>query len=871
MSDPRALVERLQEHHRRADGLLVEFHTLTSPAPLDWRGGAGPGQSLDAVGFRPALATQQDVADWLARISPAQQVSLAVVAAEEVSTTSELVTKVVDCVRALTQACPVLTADDIRIVLSFDDRPNGAHLARVRVAELALAAIERLREGDPAEARQVAGEAADRFDGWNPLPFINVEKRWRPQVWGLRDRARWLAGRPPASEPDQVGPLLRVDAFGSAAIAMLGADVGAWPTGVLAYLEHCAGARATLPSARWKSRCVQLLDAVHQPGQQVRRLLDLLVGIPPLEFMADHGRTRRLLHGGQGGGNDDLVRGLVWSVPLLGEDWAVPVLQAVAECCMKGSHGRSVRETPVSGEKVAYGCVTALAEVGSPDAVRALRHLADGGSNRAVLSRIDAEVEKLAGRLGVPAEELFEAHVADFGLDVTGARTVVLGGLRGRLVLDDRRGAVARWEADGREPTRPPAVYPQEAAELRRLAKELARAAMGERRRLEELMVAGRVWTLATYRERYVDHPLTGWFARRLLWVVEPVNGSRLVGLPGSGPAMFKTGQGPVRIEGEAAVSLWHPAGAAESEVASVRALIWESGTAQPFRQAWRETYDVDEVEASTQMHSLRFAGHILNAPQLYAIARQRGWSGGFLSGAWDGGNESVAQRDLPAAGVRAQWSVAAFDPGDGRAGVALAVSDRVRFVPIGEADGPPIPLGQIPPVAFSETMRDLDLITSAASVATDPFWLEKFAGPTSGPTSGSGYRESLAPGGTAATVAERRRIVALVLDRLADRGAGRERCHLGERTLTVAGRLRTYSIDLATANVRVDPPGRWLAFDAGGGRRRRQTLLPPPVASVDDDVILERILARAVLLLSDDKITDRSLLRQIQDRGARR
>ena len=46
--------------------------------------------------------------------------------------------------------------------------------------------------------------------------------------------------------------------------------------------------------------------------------------------------------------------------------------------------------------------------------------------------------------------------------------------------------------------------------------------------------------------------------------------------------------------------------------------------------------------------------------------------------------------------------------------------SDQVRFCDLA---GDPRPLEQVPPLVFSEMMRDVDLFVGVASVGNDPLW----------------------------------------------------------------------------------------------------------------------------------------------------
>jgi hypothetical protein len=829
---------RLARHHERADGLLVELKLLVQEAPV----------VANACGRDP------QVRRWLERLTREDAASLAVVAAHELAANDNGFGASAGCVAYMAENQPALGVEDARLMLSFDALKNQGHYTRQGVMRLVLSTVEALVASRTEGARELANEVADHVEAWNPEPFFNVAHRYVPEVWALRERALALAGRRAGHNAVEVGPILMMDAFGIAAVEHLGSSVDDWPVGVWALLRHCAMAKAARPSAKWGRTCRSLLDDSDSTERSVHELLDLVVDTEPVAFMTDHGQHRRLLTSG----NDDLVRGLVWAAGVVDPDWLVPELEAVAGRCMRGSQGRTVRTTPVSGEKVPYACFQVLAQTGSPDAVGALGRLLSSTSNRTTRKRLLAELEGLASRLEVSVDDLLETSQPDWGLDASGSVRIDLGSIEAVLRLDNGTGVSVSWLVDGKEAKRRPAGLSADAfAEVKERQAELRKAVAVERGRLEAYLVSGREWPLDEFHERLMVYPLSGWFARRLFWEVRPLRGEPVIGLPTDRPDRFDTKSGSVEVDGEAMVAMWHPIRSDADEVRALRELAASLGLVQPFRQVWRETYRPDEVELGTGLYSSRFAAHIVRFHQFYGLARERGWWGGFLSGSWDGGQAAVAQRDFGAAGIQAQWTIGMFDQGDTRHVVDLAVTDRLSFVPLGEKDPAPIPIAEVPAVVFSEAMRDLDLFASVSTVANDPFWLEKlYAG--SRPV--QEYWEAMASGGFAEAVSHRREALGALLGDLPDA----DRFELGQRELVVRGTFRTYHVDLATANVRMDPPGRWLAFDAKIGARAPTSGILP---IVDDDVILGRVLARAALLARDDKITNPSLREQLRDR----
>jgi hypothetical protein len=84
-------------------------------------------------------------------------------------------------------------------------------------------------------------------------------------------------------------------------------------------------------------------------------------------------------------------------------------------------------------------------------------------------------------------------------------------------------------------------------------------------------------------------------------------------------------------------------------------------------------------------------------------------------------------------------------------------------------------------------------------------------------------------------------------------------RCELADRFLIVHGDIRTYKIHLGSGNILMEPNDRYLC------------IVPAPAASVDvrlpfeGDNMLSIILSKAAMLAADDKITDRSIVSQLE------
>jgi len=178
--------------------------------------------------------------------------------------------------------------------------------------------------------------------------------------------------------------------------------------------------------------------------------------------------------------------------------------------------------------------------------------------------------------------------------------------------------------------------------------------------------------------------------------------------------------------------------------------------------------------------------------------------------------------------------------------------TDQVRFYR-GAAERQPSPLAAVPPLIFSEALRDVDLFVGVTSVGNDPAWRDSGANARH-----RDYWEQFAFGELGATAATRRE----VLQRLVPRLKIAPLCSITDRYLVVRGQLRTYKIHLGSGNILMEPNDQFLCIVAD----RKAAGVPEDVfLPFEGDSTLSLILSKAFLLAEDSKITDPTIVRQIR------
>lgn len=634
-----------------------------------------------------------------------------------------------------------------------------------------------------------------------------------------------------------------------------------WP----ALVAHAATATSTRINARFEKRARELLAAAgtDKAATVLSGWLEL-VGRP---------RTRPVVRPEYGGDvnqtydavNVPTLRGLIWLVGLLpAQPDTARLLGSLVETSLRKIPGVGPRSP-----KVANTAVHTLARIESEDALAQIARLAARVTYKGTLKELNTALDARAAALGLTRHEVEELAVPAYGLTGVGVRVDDLGGVIARTTVD-ATGVHTTWTtAQGRTVKSVPAAvrrdHPDELRELKAATKDVEKMLAAQADRLDRQFLTRRVWPYGAWRARYLDHPLLGTLARRLIWLV----GDRACAWSSAG--LTDLDGTPVAPDPGAPVRLWHPVDRPVDEVLAWRERLERDQVTQPFKQAHREVYVLTAAEENTRTYSNRFAAHVLRQHQFHALAAARGWRDKLRLMVDD--TYPPATRELPEWGLRAEyWVEGVGDHGDTTdSGAYLRLAtDQVRFYPLNAAEhtahasgggyhqgwrdrpADPLPLDRIPALVFSEVMRDVDLFVGVASVGNDPTWAD------GGPEGRfRDYWVSYSFGELSATAQTRRDL----LRRLVPRLAIADRATVEDRFLVVRGDLRTYRIHLGSGNILMSPNDQYLCIVAGQGAQAGPDGVFLPF---EGDRVLALILSKALMLARDTEITDPTITRQL-------
>jgi hypothetical protein len=660
--------------------------------------------------------------------------------------------------------------------------------------------------------------------------------RWQETIGGH------IFGFPPASPPGALLDLI-------AGVAPLHPDVAR---------------RLVADAGRGPSILGQQMRALSDgfPGSMALAVLDLIKdGTKPeprpqwvdraeklrTEFPADAPTTLALMAGGRPSeywGADAAVRvarGAVWMLAGYRDTPARQHLVDVIAAWNRSGAG---------GPAVGSAAIWALAQPRDDESIRLLLAVQQSLSHRTLKKRCDAVLQQLASGRDLSRDDLADAMAPDGGLDATGRLVLPVGEHELAYALDV--GAVLRTsvrDADRRVRSDVPAAakkaHPVQWKAALAAKKTLAQAVSRERSRAETAMVDGRRWTLERWRQVFGGNPLLGSLARGLVWRANLVTPTCVI--PDGAGFIDYNGQ-VVPIPDGTGMQIVHPVELSAADQSAWQQRIVRSGTVQPFKQLFRETYVATPVELEVGGESRRFAGHAAPLRMVFALTKGRGWDGKLGLEGFDGAGQG--HRDFPTWGARAHLVHGG--------GVEDAVIETVAFTNIPSRHAPPetIMLSDVPPIPFSEAMRDVDLLVAVGSGGTDATWLEwekrRLEGRERWDDTMRAYAHI-----AAATTARRAEMLRDLIPRLGLSG----RAHTEGHFVLVDGVFNRYRIHLGTANIHIEPSGRYLcivASSSGGGAG----LYIPFVD--DSDRRTWELVSKMVLLAQDDRIRDSSIISQL-------
>jgi hypothetical protein len=470
--------------------------------------------------------------------------------------------------------------------------------------------------------------------------------------------------------------------------------------------------------------------------------------------------------------------------------------------------------------------------------------------NNTIIKSIDKVIAEVAAANGYDRDLVEEIGVMDFGLDDSGKKKLVIDNAISTISIDATNEVEVSWEKDGKPVKSVPAAIKSSHAnalkEWKNEIKEIEMQLGVQKDRIESYYLQKKEWAYTDWMDNYIQHPLVKHIAAKLIWQFTNENNSA-AGYYHNGVIISADAQPISWIDDNTRVELWHPVHSDTGSVLAWRNFIREKEITQPFKQAYREIYIVTDAELRTNTYSNRFAAHILRQHQFAALCKQRGWQY-HLMGAWDSHNTPTLQ--VKKWQITAQYYIDADHQGTTNdAGIFNYIAtDQVLF----KKEGEQLQMCDIPPLVFTEVMRDVDLFVGVCSIGNDPEWSD------SGDDRQNNYWRTYSFSDTLSESAEiRAEVLRSLIPRL--RIAGQ--CSFDKKFLIVRGKLRTYKIHMGSGNILMEPNDQYLCIVPGSRDEKKEKVYLP----FEGDRMLSIIISKALLLADDDKIKDVTITRQLE------
>ncbi len=662
-------------------------------------------------------------------------------------------------------------------------------------------------------------------------------------------------------------PLEQGDVWANAALADVHGLAGQAQNDWGDLFLHCLRTTSSAPSKKWLEDAEDLLARVGEDKFRTAALRWFRLADEPRP-----GDGHREVGEIPLPANGDILKGLVWICSRFDSAEVARALSALAISAYRRLRGQGPRAA-----KIGNACFWALGTMPSPEGLAQLSILKAKIKGTSPQKAIAGAIDLAAKRAGLSAEQVEELSVPTYGLDADGTRSYAFGHMSARIHVVGSTVEI-QWEREGERIAAAPKQLKEERAaewkEIEQTAKDIRRMLLAQRDRLDGLYLSPRKWSLKAWKPRYIDHPIVGAVARRLIWKFS--KGDRAEsGIWHEGRIVGRDGMPLDWLEDSTVVDLWHPISASTEVVLAWREWLSAHEVQQPFKQAHREIYPLTDAERATRAYSNRYAAHILRQHQFNALCAARGWKNALRL--MVDSELPPATRQLREWGLRAEfWVEGIGDVNDtNETGTYLYLTtDQVRFYRAdalqtrahargggyyaarwnNRGNAEPVPLEQIPELVFSEIMRDVDLFVGVASIGNDPNWLDQ--------GSGVRYRDYW-HGYSFGELTESAKTRKQVLEGLLPRLRIAKQCTLSDRFLVVRGDLRTYKIHLGSSNILMEPNDQYLCIVPSRGKAEagKERLFLP----FEGDQTLAVILSKAMMLADDGKITDETIVRQIQ------
>ena len=547
------------------------------------------------------------------------------------------------------------------------------------------------------------------------------------------------------------------------------------------------------------------------------------------------------------------IKGIVWTMQVFSDKESIRLLGKLLE--------RSFEKIPGIGPAataIGNACAFTLGNIRGKNGLGELARLKVRLKQNNIKKTIDKYLTEGAKKYNVSVEELKEMAVPDFGLE-NGKKKFDFEDYELQISIEDSK-LVQRWfKPDGATLKSVPSIVKKSSAlseklkNIRKEIKEIQKTYSAQKLRIDNQFIRKRIWDFGAFEQYYIKHGLVSVIASKLIWIFTKGK-QKASAIMVEGKWQDQSGNIIDWIDQTCMIELWHPVFSDENEIVLWRERMMDLQWKQAIKQAFRELYILTDAEINTRNYSNRMAAHILKQHQFKTLAVMRDWKYALMGAYDDGVYDQIAEKKLTEFDITAEYWIDEVNDFEAfnDTGIWLYVAtDQVKFK---NGNNEVIELINVPPIVFSEIMRDVDLFVGVCSVGNDPEWQNADGVREHHRTYWSNYSF----GNLTEIAKTRKSILEGLLPRLKKI---RDNAHIDGKFLIVKGDLRTYKIHIGSGNILMEPNDQYLCIVPARSPEKSMTKLFIPF---EGDRGLSIVLSKAFLLADDTKIDDKTILSQI-------
>ena len=612
-------------------------------------------------------------------------------------------------------------------------------------------------------------------------------------------------------------------------------------------LKIANGASTAKPSKKFLQQSKDLIQSIGSDKFKklvVREWFEFVILLEPQKAKSSFYNTVEILSTK----NTKVLKTFIWMCSHFHDTITLTNIYSLAEKCYKKISGK-----PALAAALGNACVYTLYKSKGLEGISHLTRLKTKVRQKATLSLIQKYLLQSAKEKGISVHEIEELAVPEFKLE-NGSKKILFEDYTAQISIQKIGKTTLEWiKPDGKfQKSIPAFVKTKHTDKLKKLKleiKNIKQTLSAQKERIDRMFRIDRSIKFEHFQKYYLDHGLMIFLTNKLIWKIKTED--KVCSAIYLKEKWIDADGNILSFDKNTSFSLWHPALEPVADIKKWRDFLIENEIQQPLKQAFREVYILTEAEVNTFTYSNRMAAHILKHHQFNALAKTRNWNY-KLAGSWDYDDASYAELVLEDHNINAQYWISGIDSDDDDDGYGIwkyISTDQVRF--IDSQSGNVLELANIPPIVFSEVMRDVDLFVGVASVGNNPNWQDSGDQPFF-----RDYWQAYSFGNLTETAKIRKEILSGLIPRLKIRDVA----EIKDKFLIVKGKLRTYKIHIGSTNILMEPNDEYLCIVTDRAKTDNQKIFLP----FEGDAGLSIILSKALMLAEDDKIKDSTITSQI-------